>query len=83
MYSTPCGSINQDAYTDASNQGEHEVNFERGNDSCIENDDLMTGECEGYQYEREFWEPADKESELKMQVEMITELPAISSEALK
>ena len=45
------------------------------------------GETVGDEYdyanEKEFWEPASQEKELKMQVEKLTEVPVINNDALQ
>ena len=45
------------------------------------------GETAGDEYdyanEKEFWEPASQEKELKMQVEKLTEIPVINNEDLQ
>ena len=58
-----------------------------GVDGSVDENYCKPGETIGDEYdyadEKEFWEPASQEKELKMQVEKLTEIPVIKRDSLQ
>ena len=54
-------------------------------DGSVDENYCESGKNVGEEYanEEDYWEPASREEELKMQVEKLTEVPVINNEALE